>query len=505
MKTFLKNIIIVGGGTSGWMAAACFSRILKPLGVNITLVESTEIGTVGVGEATIPPILDLLRLLGIDERHFIQSTQASFKLAIKFNDWSELGHSYWHQFGSVGANIDGVQFYQHWLLSKKAGNPATFTDYSPAIAMAKKNKFDIIPSNGEHVLSGAKYALHFDASLVAKYLRGYAEKNGVVRIDAKVKGSRLTDKGYISSISLDDGREIPADFFVDCSGFAGLLIEQALKTGYEDWSEYLLSNSAVVAQTENIGEPAPYTQSTALDAGWLWKIPLQHRSGNGYVYCNKFSSDEEATALFRKKIQGPLVTEPRILRFVTGKRKQLWNKNCLAVGLSSGFLEPLESTSIHLAMKAILQFLEMLPVSKDDDHTTQEFNRLMDRQYESVRDFIVLHYCTSKRKDTAFWQACTSLAIPESLKTRLDLFKMTGRLYKDEFDLFTTNSWCAVLEGMGIRPAGVDPLVYLSPADEVRSKMQRALALMDSTTDKLLAHKEFLEAKCPAFTDDLVS
>lgn len=500
MKTFLKNIIIVGGGTSGWMAAACFSRVLKPLGINITLVESTEIGTVGVGEATIPPILDFLRLLGIDERHFIQSTQASFKLAIKFNDWYELGHSYWHQFGSVGANIDGVQFYQHWLLSKKAGNPAAFTDYSPAIAMAKKNKFEIIPGNGEHVLSGAKYALHFDASLVAKYLREYAEKNGVTRIDAKVQGSTLTDKGYISSIVLDDGRELHADFFVDCSGFRGILIEQALKTGYEDWSDYLPCNSAVVTQTENIGEPAPYTQSTALDAGWIWKIPLQHRSGNGYVFCNKFSSDEEAIALFRKKIQGALVTEPRILRFVTGKRKKLWNKNCLSVGLASGFLEPLESTSIHLAMKAILKFVEMLPVTIDDEPTIREFNRVVDREYESVRDFIILHYCTTKRNDTAFWQACSAMEIPESLKTRLDLFKMSGRLYKDEFDLFTTNSWYAVLEGMGVRPEGIDPLVYLSLEEEVRNKMQRALALMDSTTEKLLGHKEFLKAKCPAFS-----
>lgn len=499
MKTFLKNIIIVGGGTSGWMAAACFSKILRPLGVNVTLVESTEIGTVGVGEATIPPILDLLRLLGIDERHFIQSTQASFKLAIQFNDWYELGHSYWHQFGTVGANIDGVQFYQHWLLSKKAGNPAAFTDYSPAIAMAKKNKFDIIPANGEHVLSGAKYALHFDASLVAKYLRGYAEKNGVVRVDAKVEGFTLTDKGYISSVTLDNGNALHADFFIDCSGFRGLLIEQALATGYEDWSGYLPCDSAVVTQTENAGEPAPYTQSTALDAGWLWRIPLQHRSGNGYVFCSKYSSDDEATALFRKKIQGALVAEPRILRFVTGKRKKLWNKNCLAVGLASGFLEPLESTSIHLAMKTILKFVEMLPVTIDDESTAREFNRVVDREYESVRDFIILHYCTTKRNDTAFWRNCASMDIPESLKARLDLFKESGRLYKDEFDLFTTNSWYAVLEGMGVRPERIDPLVYLSHAEEVRTKMQKALTLMDSTTDKLLSHKDFLRTRCPAF------
>lgn len=494
----LKNIIIVGGGTSGWMAAACFAKLLRPLGISITLVESSEIGTVGVGEATIPPILDFIRLLGIDERHFIQSTQATFKLGIKFNDWYELGQSYWHQFGAVGANIDGVQFYQHWLRSKRAGNPAQFTDYAPAIAMAKKNTFDII-TDARHALQGAKYALHFDATLVAKYLRDYAEKNGVLRIDSKIQRALLAEQGDVAAILLEDGRELAADFFIDCSGFRGIIIEEALNSGYENWSAYLPCNSAVVAQTTNHGSAAPYTQSTALSCGWQWRIPLQQRTGNGYVFCSNYCSDEEATALFTQNLQGELVTAPRILRFVTGKRKQLWKRNCIAVGLASGFLEPLESTSIHLAMKTILKFVEMLPAAGPDQPTIDEFNRQLDAEYESIRDFIILHYCTTNRRDSEFWRWCASMEIPASLQTKIALFKSCGRLQRDEFNLFTANSWYAVLEGMGLRPDGCDPLVELSQAVEVNNMMQKALMSMDQAAGHLLDHGEFIRRNCPAF------
>lgn len=501
MSANLKKIIIVGGGTSGWMAAACFAKMLRPLGINITLIESSEIATVGVGEATIPPILDFIRLLGIDERHFIQATQATFKLGIKFIDWSELGQSYWHQFGTVGANVDGVEFYQHWLKSKRMGNTAAFTDYSPAIKMAQKNKFSRSVLEPQQPLSGAKYALHFDATLVADYLREYAEQRGVFRVDARIASASLTVHGAVKEIILEDGRTLDADVFIDCSGLRGLLIEETLATGYEDWSCYLPCDSAVVVQTTNEGAPAPYTQSTALANGWQWRIPLQHRTGNGYVYSSRYSDPQAAEDLFRQNLTGKLIAEPRFLRFVTGKRKKLWNKNCIAVGLASGFLEPLESTSIHLAMKSILKFVELLPADIDDCLATQrEYNRLMDAEYRSVRDFIVLHYCTTKRKDTDFWRACHTMEIPESLRERLDVFSSQGRLYRDEFDLFTSNSWYAVLEGMGVRPRGYDPLIDLSCYEEVESMMARALDLMHKAAEALPEHAKFLELYCGART-----
>lgn len=495
----IRNILIVGGGTSGWMAAACFAKMLAPMNIKITLVESSEIATVGVGEATIPPILDFIRLLGIDEQDFIRATQASFKLAIRFVDWRELGQSYWHQFGTVGANIDGVEFYQHWLKSLRAGNSAAFTDYAPAIVMAQKNKFSQSAMEPRQPLSGAKYALHFDATLVAAYLRRYAEQQGVQRIDGKVNSFMLTDDGAIADVILEGGQKLTADFFIDCSGSRGLLIEEALATGYENWSNFLPCDSAVVAQTTNEGAPPPYTQSTALTSGWQWRIPLQHRTGNGYVFCSRYSDLPTAEELFRRNLKGTLLTEPRFLNFVTGKRKKLWNKNCIAVGLASGFLEPLESTSIHLAMKSILKFVEMLPSNLTNMLPTQkEYNRVMDAEYTSVRDFIVLHYCTTKRTDSDFWRACRAMEIPDSLRIRLELFAAQGRLYRDEFDLFTPNSWYAVLDGMGVRPTGYDPLVDLSRYEEVTAMMSRALDAMQKTADALPDHGRFIEMHCAA-------
>lgn len=494
----MKKILILGGGTSGWMAAACFAKVLRPLGIDVVLVESTEIGTVGVGEATIPSILSFVQLLGIDEREFIQATQASFKLGIHFVDWRNLGEAYWHQFGTVGANIDGVEFYQHWLKSQRRGNAAAFTDYAPAVVMAQKNKFSRVGDDPRHTLHGAKYALHFDATLVAAYLRRYAEERGVVRIDAKVESVILRDGGNVKSIILNDGCEIDADFFIDCSGFKGVIIEKALQTGYEDWSAYLPCDSAVVAQTTNVGAPAPYTQSTALTSGWQWRIPLQHRTGNGYVFCSKYSDRDTAKELFCRNLQGDLITEPRFLSFITGKRKKLWNKNCVAVGLASGFLEPLESTSIHLAMKAVLKFIEMLPAGNSTQATQDEYNRVMDAEYLSIRDFIILHYCTTQRRDTDFWKYCAAMAIPDTLQTKLELFRAQGRLYRDEFDLFTRNSWYAVLDGMGVRPEAHDPLVDLSHVDEVANMMNRALRLMEQAADGLPDHQQFMMENCRA-------
>jgi tryptophan 7-halogenase len=496
MDNKVKKIVIVGGGTAGWMAAAYLSKVLMSGNYEIVLIESPEVSTVGVGEATIPPITDFIRLLGIDERDFIQKTQATFKLAIRFEDWRKIGEGYWHQFGSVGSDIDGVSFYQHWLKSSLKGNTAQFTDYSPAIAMAKHNKFIIIPNNDRSILNGSKYAWHFDATLVAQYLYSYSKKNAVHCVKAHVENVLLGDNGFISAVTLRNGEKVAGDFFIDCTGFQGLLIEGALKTGFEDWSAFLPCDSALVAQTSNCGAAVPYTRSRALGAGWQWRIPLQHRTGNGYVFSSRFVSNEEAEKSFRDNLEGELLNEPRLLRFTTGKRKKIWNKNCLALGLSSGFLEPLESTSIHLIMKAVINFTKMLPSKSYSIATEREFNRVMTAEYECIRDFIVLHYCTTQRDDTEFWRYCKNMPIPDDLSCKLELFKSQGRLFQNEFDLFTANSWYAVLTGMGIKPNEYDPLVDLSNESEVEQIMRMGLQSLKEMVNRLPSHETFITENC---------
>lgn len=500
----LKKIVIVGGGTAGWIAAACLAKLFKPQGVAIELVESPDIPTVGVGEATIPPILNYLSLLNIDERDFIRKTHATFKLGIKFTDWRVKGEYYWHQFGTVGSNIDGIAFYQHWLKSLQRGAVTQFTDFAPAIAMASDNKFAKVPPNDTSIMAGAKYALHFDAGLVAKYLQDYSVGLGAVHHLANVVQVKQGDNGFIESLELDTEAQLNGDFFVDCTGFSGLLIDKTLNVGFEDWSHFLPCNSAVVAQTHNAKNLFPYTQSTARESGWQWHIPLQNRAGNGYVYCNSFTTDQAAEQHFIGGLKEKMITEPRVLRFTTGKRKEIWSKNCLALGLASGFLEPLESTSIHLVMKAILKFVEMFPTKDCPVATLKEFNRVMDIEYSCIRDFIVLHYCTTQRTDTEFWRHCGSMAIPDSLAEKIELFKAQGRLYKNELDLFTANSWYAVLEGMGIRPRAYDPLVDFSAVPEVEQQMANALATLHAIVPRLPSHEDFIQEHCSAFPKERV-
>lgn len=497
MTDNIKKIVILGGGTAGWMAAASFASVLIPLGVEITLIESPDVSTVGVGEATIPPILDFIGLLGIDERDFIKKTNATFKLGIRFDNWKLEGHSFWHQFGAVGTNFDGLSFYQHWRRLKSDGLKAAFTDFSPSVAMAKRNKFVRVPPGDKSVLAGMGYALHFDASLVAAYLRTVSEKGGVRRIESHVSETILSEvDGSVEALRLSTGDLEVADFFIDCTGFRGLIIEDALKTGYDDWSNYLLCDKAVVAQTRLDHELYPFTIASAQDSGWQWKIPLQHRMGNGYVFCSKFSSDEVALAGFKSRLSDELITEPRFIGFKTGCRKKIWNKNCLSLGLASGFLEPLESTSIHLITKAIVKFLEMLPLKPINKATVDEYNRVLRAEYESIRDFIVLHYCTSKRADTDFWQHCAAMEVPDSLRRKLEIFRAQGRLSADPFDLFTANSWYAVLEGMGVEPIGTDPLVASSNFSEIKKLTAENLDLLDGIIELLPDHKTFISQHC---------
>ncbi len=488
----INNIVIVGGGTAGWITAACLARLLEQTDSKITLVESPEVDTVGVGEATIPPLVEFIRFLCINETDFIKQTQATFKLAIKFNDWANIGKHYWHQFGSVGADIDGKAFYQHWLKSRMQGNPHDYTDYSPAIAMAKENKFYIPDPKQQGILNGASYAWHFDAKLVAKYLHNFATNLNVKRIEGHVECVDKHENGFIKNVTLTDGQQVEGDFFIDCTGQKALLIGEAMGVAFENWQQYLPMNRAVALQTENCAEPAPYTESTAHEFGWQWRIPLQHRTGNGLVFCDSYASDEQALELLSKNISGKQLTEPKFLPFVTGKRAKLWQGNCLAIGLSSGFMEPLESTSIHLIMKAVVKFAEMLPDKFCHQATINEYNRVMDLEYYSIRDFIILHYCTTSRTDSEFWRWCQSMTLPDSLTEKIALFKNQGRLYQNEFDLFTAPSWYAVLAGMGIQPQNYDRLIDISDNQQVRSIMENGLASLNKTVQMLPSHQQFI-------------
>ncbi len=489
----INNIIIVGGGTAGWTAAACLARVLKKTNSKITLIDSPEVATIGVGEATIPPLVEFIRFLGINEQDFILKTQGTFKLAIKFIDWNTIGEHYWHQFGSVGADIDGKAFYQHWYKSTLKGNKQTYTDYSPAIAMAKDNKFIIPPVDPQSILNGASYAWHFDALLVANYLTEFSTKLGVKHLKGHVECIEKHDNGFIKSLTLKDGKTVDGDFFIDCTGQRALLIGGAMGVEFENWQHYLPMNRSIALQTENHGPLVPYTESTAHKFGWQWRIPLQHRTGNGLVFCDKYCSDDEALASLMSNISGKVLTKPKFISFTTGKRKELWKGNCLALGLSSGFLEPLESTAIHLMMKGVIRFAEMIPDKRCQQATAKEYNRIMDLEYLSIRDFIILHYCTTSRTDSQFWRDCPLMPIPESLKEKLALFKSQGRLFKSEFDLFTPPSWYAILAGMNIKPDNYDRTVDISDVNQVNNIMDNGLANLTTIVKQLPTHQDFIK------------
>lgn len=496
MEESINNIVIVGGGTAGWISAACLAKVLANTNSQITLVESPEVDTVGVGEATIPPLVEFMRFLGIEERDFIEKTQATFKLAIKFTDWCTVGEHYWHQFGSVGADIDGKAFYQHWYKSTLQGNKNSYTDYSPSIAMAKYNKFFIPSGKQKSILDGSTYAWHFDARLVATYLKDYAIKLGVTRIEGHVEKVAKHPNGFIDELQLVNGQMIKGDFFIDCTGQRALLIEGAMGSGFESWEKYLPMNRAVAMQTENVGAKKPYTESIAHKFGWQWQIPLQHRTGNGLVFCDNYASDDEALKCLQDNVQGKVLTDPKFLPFRTGKRDKIWKGNCLAIGLSSGFMEPLESTSIHLIMKAIVNFVQVLPDKQCRPASIKEFNRIMDLEYESIRDFIVLHYCTTQRTDSEFWLWCQHMKIPNSLEEKLALFKEQGRLYRNEYDLFTPPSWYAVLAGMKVNPQNYDRLVDISHVKEVEKIMQKQIEILGNIIPQLPSHDEFILHNC---------
>jgi tryptophan halogenase len=481
MGLAIKKIVIVGGGTAGWMAAAALSKYLRLHPIEITLIESDDIGTVGVGEATVPAIRLFNKQLEISETDFIKATQATFKLGIEFKDWYKKDHSFFHPFADYGMPINGEPFYQYWLALQKQGYSANLEEFCLATQMASQGRFALPNIESSSKLTYYNYAYHFDASLYAKFLRNYAEGFGVRRVEGLIEAVNTDPaSGFITSVVLKNGSLIEGELFVDCSGFKGLLIEGALKTGYENWSHWLPCDSAAAMQTENAEDPAPFTRSTALTAGWQWKIPLQHRAGNGYVYCSKYISDEDAINTLTQNVTGCALTKPRVIKFTTGVRKKFWNKNCVALGLASGFLEPLESTSISLIQSGIEKLIIFFPKEGFKEDAINEANRLNLLEYERIRDFIILHYKSTTRDDSAFWRYVNAMDIPETLLAKIEAFKHNGLLINYEQETFLDASWVSLYNGFNIIPA--TPRLTLAKSDsesliKMLEKMRSAIAV----------------------------
>jgi tryptophan halogenase len=498
------NIVIVGGGTAGWMTAAAFAAVL-PKQCRIRLIESSEIGIVGVGEATLPHIRFFNKRIGIDERELMARTQATFKLGIEFVDWARVGDSYIHPFGAYGSRIAGVPFHNYWLRQQRTGDASAIEDYSLAIVASRMNKFALPSEDPAAVLSTFGYAFQFDASLYAAYLRGFAEQRGVERTDGKIVDVKLrgTD-GWIESVKLEDGSSISGDLFIDCSGFRGLLIEQALKTGYDEWTKWLPCDRAAAVPCENAGPLTPYTRATAREAGWQWRIPLQHRTGNGYVYSSNFISDDEAGTRLMSRLGGKALADPRFLRFTAGRRRKTWNRNCVAIGLAGGFLEPLESTSIYLIQIAITTLIDYLtePTRADgvdfDPRTVDAFNRWIEMEYDRVRDFLILHYHATERDDAPLWNYCRTMDVPDSLKHKMELFRHRGRVVTYKDGLFLEPSWLAVYFGQRVMPRGYDPLADAVDAPALARKLAQVREQIRAAALRMPDHEDFLRSYCPA-------
>ena len=489
----LASVIIVGGGTAGWMAAAGLACKLQKQ-CKIRVVESAEIGIVGVGEATVPHIRYFNATLGIDEADFMRKTHATFKLGIEFRNWARIGDSYIHPFGEFGRRLNGVDFHHYWLKLRALGEEQEngIFDCSLPVVASKLGRFSPpVPDNS--VMSTFGYAYHFDATLYAPYLRAYAERRGVVRTEGKIVDVSLrAEDGFVESLTLESGERIAADLFIDCSGFRGLLIEQALKAGYEDWTHWLPCDRAVAAPCETVETSVPYTRSTAHDAGWQWRIPLQHRVGNGYVYCSRFVSDEDAAATLTSNLEGRILAEPRFLRFTTGKRKKAWAKNCVAMGLAGGFLEPLESTSIYLVQAAITTLIELFPDKGFSPDDIDEFNRVMDFEYERVRDFLILHYRATERDDAPLWNHVRTMPIPQSLEYKMKLFRDRGYVVKYKDGMFLDRSWQAVYLGQGVVPGHHDPLVETLDTDEIRRYVRSTKETVRRAAEMMPMHDAWL-------------
>jgi len=486
----IKNVVIAGGGTAGWMAAAAFGKLLGK-NLNITLVESDLIPTVGVGEATIPSLHKYHDLLKINESDVMKATNATFKLGISFENWRDINKDYIHSFGYLGQGCWAAGFQHFWLKGRQQGIASEIGDYCPEHVASRRGKFAVIPKQDRN------YAYQLDAGLYAKFLRNLAHEHGVKRVEGKINQVNVNhENGFIQSIGLDNGELIEGDLFIDCTGFKGLLIEEALHTGYEDWSHWLPCDSAIAVQTKLTKAAVPYTRSIAHPSGWQWQIPLQNRMGNGIVYCSKHISDEDAKTTLLNNIEGDLVNEPKIIKYRTGTRRKHWNKNCVAVGLSSGFIEPLESTSIHLIQQSIIRLMQSLPSKNMEQANVDNFNTKMRFEIDNIRDFIVLHYHVTERNDSPFWRYCKNMDIPKTLKKRIDYFVENGNAYQTDGELFGETSWIQVMIGQGLMPKNYHQIVDMMSDPELKSFLDNIKTTIERRVNSLPDHNEFIQNYC---------
>jgi tryptophan 7-halogenase len=490
MQQAVRKVVIAGGGTAGWMTAALLRKVL-PQDVSIQLIESEEIGIVGVGEATIPPIQIFNQYLGLDEKDFLRETKATIKLAIKFENWRMPGESYFHTFGAPGANMGFCSFQHYWLRAKQHGLQESLWDFDLNYLCCKQGVFNKI--NTPNPIFEMPYAYHFDSGLYGQYLRKIAEKAGVKRTEGiidKVKQDSQT--GNIQAVQLSSGEQIDGDLFVDCSGMRGLLIKQTLGIEYENWSHYLPANSALAVPSERMQQTLPYTRSIAHAKGWQWRIPLTHRNGNGIVYSSDYCSDDEAYTTLTSNLDTKALDEPRKITFTTGRTVQQWHKNVVAIGLSSGFLEPLESTSIHLIQSGIVRLLKMFPNQGIQPAAVDAYNAESKHEFETVRDFIILHYHANERQDSDFWRDMRSMPVPERLQQKMALFKQVGGIFNDQNDIFRDASWLQVMMGQGIMPEDFHPAALAPSSDVLTDTLQKILAAKRQPMEKMLQHDEFL-------------
>lgn len=493
----IRDVVILGGGTAGWMAAAALSASMGDQ-LRIRLIESEQIGTVGVGEATIPALRLFNGLVGIDEDAFLRASQGSFKLGIEFLNWGRIGESYMHAFGQIGQSLDLIEFWQYWLRGRKEGVAENLGKYSFNENVARAGKFARLQRIPNSELEGIGYAFHFDASLYARFLRDISEKNGVIRTEGRiVKVNQDAESGFVRSLILESGEEIAGELFIDCSGFRAMLMEQTLDVGYVDWSHWLPCDHAIAVPTANAGPPRPFTQSIAHRAGWQWRIPLQHRTGNGCVFSSAYMSEDEARHILLDNVEGTPLADPRLIRFKTGMREKAWHRNVVALGLASGFIEPLESTSIHLVQNGIARLISHFPDRGFAQVNIDTYNRRIGYDYERIRDFIILHY-TANQRDEPFWRYLRDMDLPDSLRAKIELFKATGRIFREQEELFAEVGWFQVLVGQNIIPETYHPLADVLTQDELAGFLRDIRTIVSAPVPHLPSHGDFITRYCAA-------
>jgi tryptophan 7-halogenase len=496
-RSAIRKIVIVGGGSAGWMAAAALAAVVGRRVEEIVLVESAQIGTIGVGEATLPTLRTFNAMLGLDETEFTRKTQATFKLGIEFVGWNPQ-RTFFHGFSDFGPVVRGVSPHQLWLRMRTAEDERSYAESSISTVAAALRRFAPPVPNRGSVLGSYSYAFQFDAASYATYLRAFAEQRGVTRVEGRIVDVRLrTDDGFIESVTLEDGRSVSGDLFIDCSGFVGLLIERALQSGFEDWSKWLPCDRALAVPCARVEEPTPFTRSTAHEVGWQWRIPLQHRTGNGYVFCSSYISEDEAAGTLLAKLDGTALGVPKLLKFTAGRRRECWKRNCVALGLASGFLEPLESTSIHLVESGIGRLIELFPDRGFEPKLAEEYNRLMARSYESIRDFIILHYHASPREEE-LWRYCRNMPIPDGLRHQIELFKARGTVALYDSGSFAEPSWISVYFGLGVFPQRHDPMADLIEESTLRRELERRARIVTGAAQSLPKHGAFINQYCRA-------